>query len=522
MTTSLLSKTDLQKKIENGVDTLADYVSSTLGPKGRNVILQQADKRPIITKDGVTVAKFVNLDDPFENLGAQIIKQASERTATDAGDGTTTTTVLAQAIYKNAQKFIQAGVSPNEIKRGLDKACKLIVERLREQAKEVTSLDDIRQVATISSNNDKKIGELITKAIEQAGRDGAITIEEGRSLETSLDIIEGFQLDSGYVANAFITDERRNAARLENALVLITDYKIENVQELLPVLELVARDGRPLVIVAEAVEGQALAALIMNTVRGTMKILAVKPPRFGQERRNIMQDLAISTGATFVARSQQLSLGDVTLQHLGKVKSIDCLKNCATFMGGEGNPEEIDKRIDILTEEIKQTDNIHECETIQERITRLSSGVSIINVGGATEVEMIEKKHRIEDALEAVRSAQAEGLVCGGGMALLNASNGLECDFESHGEEVGFKVLMESVSAPFRKIADNCGLSQDVCLKEVKDVEQGQGYNFLEEQVQNLEELGIVDPAKVSRCALQNAVSAGGILITTNHAIVCS
>jgi chaperonin GroEL len=345
-------------------------------------------------------------------------------------------------------------------------------------------------------------------------------IEEGRSLETTLNVIEGFQLDSGYLASAFITDERRNAARLENALVLVTDYKLENVQEMLPVLELVARDNRPLIIVAEAVEQQALAALIMNTVRGTMKILAIKPPRFGQERRNIMQDLAISTGATFVTRSQQISLSAVTLQHLGKVKSVDCLKNSATFMGGEGKSEEIDKRIDILTEEIKQTDDIHECETIQERITRLASGVSIINVGGATEVEMIERKHRIEDALEAVRSAQAEGLVCGGGMALLNALKGLEIDSDNDGEQIGCKVLAESLSAPFKKIAENCGLSPDVCYEEAKAVKNCCGYNFLENRVENLLEVGIVDPAKVVRCALQNAVSAAGVLITTNHAIV--
>jgi len=520
MTTSLLSKTDLQKKIQAGVDILSDYVSSTLGPKGRNVILQQGDRRPIITKDGVTVAKYIALDDVFENLGAQIIKQASEKTASDAGDGTTTTTVLAQAIYKNAQKFIQADVSPTEIKRGLDKACLCAVENIYDQSKTISSLEDIKQVATIAANNDSKIGKLIAEAIEQAGRDGAITIEEGRGLETTLNVIEGFQLDSGYVASAFVTDERRNAARLENALVLVTDYKLENVQEMLPVLELVARDNRPLVIVAEAVEQQALAALIMNTVRGTMRILAVKPPRFGQERRNIMQDLAISTGATYITRSKQISLSDVTLSHLGKVKSVDCLKNRAIFMGGEGDPGEIDKRIDILTEEIKQTDDIHECETIQERITRLASGVSIINVGGATEVEMTERKHRIEDALEAVRSAQAEGLVPGGGMALLTALKGLKIDSEDEGEQIGCKVLTESLPAPFKKIAENCGLSPDVCFEEVKNVKDCCGFNFLKNRVENLIEAGIVDPAKVVRCALQNATSAAGVLITTNHAIV--
>ena len=514
------SKKSLQQKIESGVDVLTDYVASTLGPRGRSVILQQKDKRPIITKDGVTVAKFINLEDSFENLGAQIIKQASERTATDAGDGTTTTTVLARAIYKNAQKYILAGISPVELKRGMDKACEKIVENLREKSIPISSMEDIERVATISANGDKHIGKLISQAVEQAGRDGAITIEEGNSLETSLDVIEGFQIDSGYCASAFITEERRGAVKHDNAFVFVTDHKLENVEDMLPLLETVARDGRPVVIVADSVEGQALAALIMNTVRGSMKILAVKAPRYGQERRKILHDLAIATGATFITKESGISVKDIKLEHLGMVKSVDCLKNITTFMGGKGDHDEIDKRIDALNEEIKQTDDIHECERIQERITRLASGVSIIRVGGITEIEMIEKKYRIEDALEAVRSAQQEGLAVGGGMALIKASKGIKIDADNEEQKIGLQIVLDSTSSPFKQIAENCGLSPDVCYEKVKRAKEQEGYHFINQKVSNFIEEGIVDPVKVARCALQNAVSAGGTLITSNYAVV--
>ena len=333
-------------------------------------------------------------------------------------------------------------------------------------------------------------------------------------------MIEGFQVDSGYCASAFITDERRGAVKHDNAFVFVTDYKLENVEELLPLLETVARDGRPLVIVAEAVEGQALAALIMNSVRGSMKILAVKAPRYGQERRKIMQDLAISTGATFLTRESGVSMREVKLEHLGMGKSVDCLKNATTFMGAKGDSDEIDKRIDSLNEEIKQTDDIHECERIQERITRLASGVSIIRVGGATEVEMIEKKHRIEDALEAVRSAQAEGITAGGGMALIKASKNVKIEADNEEQKIGLQIVLESASAPFKQIAENCGLSPDVCYEKAKRTKDNHGFHFINEKVSNFVEEGIVDPIKVARCALQNAVSAGGTLITSNYAVV--
>jgi len=514
------SKKQLQEKIQKGIKTLTEYVSSTLGPKGRNVILHQKDTTPIITKDGVTVANFVSFEDPFENIGAQVLKQASQKTANDAGDGTTTTTVLASAIYEESQKYISAGLSPTDLKRGMEKAAEDLVGNLHEQSNPVSSIEDIERVATISANNDQKIGSLIAEAIEKAGRDGAINIEEGNSLETTLQTIEGFRIDTGWVASAFITDERRGAARLSNAHILITDHKVEMVEDMLPALELVARDGRPLVIVADNIEGQALAALIMNTVRGSLKILAVKPPRFGTERRKIMEDLAISTGATMVSMEKGMSLRDVTLEMLGSTKSVDAIKNNTVFMGGGGDPEQIDKRIDALTEEIKQTDDIHECERIQERITRLASGVSVIRVGGLTEVEMVERKHRIEDALEAVRSAQEEGIVVGGGMALLKARRKLKPKGDNEDQIAGYKIVLKACEKPFRQIADNCGLDASVCLERAEKGKKDWGYNFQKNKLTNFVDDGIIDPVKVTRCALLNAVSVAGTLITSNHAIV--
>jgi len=509
----------LREKILKGVDVLADNVASTLGPRGRNVILQQKDKNPIITKDGVTVASFVHLEDPFENVGVQIIRQASEKTASLAGDGTTTSTVLARAMLKEAQKRIASGICPLELKRGMETATKEIVSFLKDMAKPITSMEDVVHVATISANGDKEIGKLISEAVEQAGRDGAITIDEGRSLETSLEVIEGFQIDSGYCASAFITEERRGAVKHDNALVFVSDYKLENIEDLLPLLETVARDGRPLVIIADSIEGQALAGLIMNTVRGTMKILAVKAPRYGQERRKILSDLAIATGATFITRESGISMGDVKFEHLGAIKSVDCLKNATTFIGGKGDSEEIDKRIDTLNEEIIQTDDIHECERIQERITRLASGVSIIHVGGATEVEMGEKKHRIEDALEAVRSAQQQGILPGGGVALIRCVNEIDVECENEEQEAGLKIVLEAIKDPVRQMALNAGISADLALQKIELASGNNGLDFATNEVVDMLERGIIDPAKVTICALQNAVSVSGALITANYAI---
>ncbi len=514
------SNQELQSKILEGVNKLANNVACTLGPRGRNVILHQKDKNPIITKDGVTVAKFINFEDPLENVGAQIIKQASEQTNLDAGDGTTTATVLARAIYLNAQKYLLAGSSPIELKRGIDKAVEQILARLEDLASPISSKDDIEHVATISANGDAVIGNLVAMAIDQAGKDGSVTIEEAKSVDTTLEVVEGFRFDSGYTAGAFVNNERRGVVQYENPLILVCDSKIEVVEEILPLLEVVAREGRPLVIVAEEVEGQALAALIMNAVRGTMKVAAVKAPRYGEERRSILNDLAIATGATFVTQQSRLDLREVKLEHLGTAKSIEVGKNLTTVVDASGDFALVEERIETLKEELRQTENLKECERIQERITRLLSGVAIIKVGAATEIEMIEKRHRIEDALEAVRSAQQEGIVPGGGVALLRAIKDFKIETVSDDQKLGVDIILNAVKAPLSQMAENAGHSPDLVISMVENSEVAEGYDYQTGEIINMIESGVVDPAKVTRCALQNAASAAGTLITTSHAIV--
>ena len=520
MTKQYSSQTELHKKILEGVDILADNVASTLGPRGRNVILQQKGKRPITTKDGVTVARFVELDDPMQNVGAQILKQASEQTNSKAGDGTTTSTVLARAILKQAQRYLIAGVSPIELKRGVDKAVATIVEKLKDMSSPITSEDDINHIATISANGDETIGKLISMAVDQAGKDGAISIEEARSLETSLDVVEGFIFDSGYLAGAFVTDERKSAVVYDDPLLLITDHKIEHVEEILPILEIVAREGRPFIIVAENVEGQALAALIMNAARGTMKVAAIKAPRYGEERRAMLHDLALSTGATYMSRVSGMKLKDVKLDNLGSAAKIESFKQITTIAGGAGDWEKIEERIETYKEELDQTESMHECERIQERITKLASGIAIIRVGAATEIEMIEKKHRIEDALEAVKSAQLEGIVPGGGTALIRAVQGLTVDVETEDQRLGVEIVVKAVEGPIRQMAVNAGTSPDIVVAAVEQESFGYGWDFANNVLTNLMEDGIIDPVKVTRCALQNAASVATALITSNHAIV--
>jgi chaperonin GroEL len=512
----------LSEALLKGANVLADNVSSTLGPRGRNVILQEKGKTPIITKDGVTVANFVELSDPFENLGAQVIKQASQQTAALAGDGTTTSVVLSRAILREAQRYLTSGVSPIELKRGIDKAVEAIVGRIEEIAKPISSEEDIEHVASISANNDRTIGKLIATAVDKVGKDGSITIEEARSVDTSLDIVEGFRFDSGYLAGAFINDERRGVVKYEDSYILVTDRKFDSVQDMLPVLELIAREGKPFVIVADEIEGQALAALIMNAMRGTMKVAAVKAPRYGEERRNIMKDLAISVGATFIATENGTKMSDVKLKDFGRAKKIEIAKGLTTIVGGYGSMDDVDRQIDIIKAELQQTESIYECERLQERITRLASGIAIIRVGAATEVEMIEKKHRIEDALEAVRSAQQEGIVPGGGVALIRATEGLEVATENEEQALGVKIVLKAAEEPIRQMAMNAGESPDLIVSLVKSEVFDAGYDFLNRNVIMMVKNGIIDPAKVTRCAIQNAASAAGTLITTNYSIVQS
>lgn len=511
----------LQQKILSGVNKLADNVASTLGPKGRNVLIHPAGQNPIITKDGVTVARFVELEDPFENAAAQVIKQASERTNSEAGDGTTTATVLARAIFSEAQKFIAAGESPVELKRGIDKAVEKIILELKGGARPVQSKEDIHHIATISANGDRSIGTLIAEAVDKTGRDGAITIEEARSLDTSLDLVEGFIFDTGYYSAQFVTDERRQAVKYDDPLFFITDHKLSTVDQLLPLLEKVARDGRPLVVVADEVDGQMLAALIANALRGSMRVVAVKAPRYGEERRSILGDLALATGGTFVSRQSGMSLNSVSLEHLGVAKSIDVTKNSTTIIGGKADYEKVEEHIENLKAQIADESNsIEACTRLQERITRLASGVAIIRVGAATEVEMIEKKHRIEDALEAVRSAQQEGVHPGGGTSLLRASGKVEVETDNKTQDRGVEIVLQAIKAPVRQIAQNAGDSPDLVEKAVAGGEWGQGYCFDKKEMVDYYQSGVIDPVKVTRCALQNAASAAGTLITTNFGII--
>mgnify|MGYP003670571480 CR=1 FL=1 len=522
MTKHYGSGSDMSQKILNGINVLADNVASTLGPRGRNVILQEKNKRPIITKDGVTVAEFVDLEDPIENAGAQIVKQAASQTNLDAGDGTTTATVLARAIMNKAQKYISSGVPPIELQRGIEKAVEVIVENLKEASQPITCEEDISHIATISANNDKVIGSLIGRAVSAAGKDGAITVEEARSHQTSLDLVEGFRMDSGYAATAFITDERRRAVTYDDPLLLVTDEKIEHVQEIMGILELVAREARPLIFIASEIEGQALAAMIMNAMRGTLKIAAIKAPRYGEERQNILKDLALSTGGEFISRSNGRKLQDVKLVDFGTANRIDITRSQTTIIGGEGNTSSIDRQVSDLKADLIEEDNLHECEKIQDRIARLSSGIAIIRVGAATEIEMIEKKHRIEDALEAVRSAQMEGVIAGGGIALLRASKGLKVEVENEHQLLGVEIVKEAVQAPIRQMALNAGRSPDIICDLVLKESDENGYNFVTDEIVDMIEAGIIDPVKVTTTALQNAASVSGTLITTNYAIIQS
>jgi chaperonin GroEL len=511
---------NLQRDIIEGVNKLTDYVASTLGPRGRNVILKDGDGPPIITKDGVTVAEFVKFKNPFEDAAAQVIKQASRKTNSEAGDGTTTATVLARAMLVEAYRHITAGASPIEIQRGMREAVKDLTEQLSKIASPIRSEQDIAHVATISANNDKLIGALVARAITAAGKDGSLIIEEARSVDTTLDLIEGFRFDSGFAASAFINNERRGAIVYEDAFVLVVDDKIDKVQDLLPVLEPVAREQRPLIVVASEIEGQALAAMIMNAARGTMKVAAVKAPRYGQERRNILEDLATATGAKFFSKSSKNSLKDFKLVDLGQCQKIEVVKNGTTIVGGKGDWEQIEKRIDALKIELEHTDNLKECEQIQERITRMASGVAIIKVGAATEIEMIEKKHRIEDAVEAVKAARLEGIVPGGGTALIKASCQLDVKELDGDRKLGYNVIMNACRAPLKQMASNAGDSPDIIIQTVEGLEGNEGWNFVEGHTQDLFAVGVIDPVKVTRCALQNAASAAGTLITTGHAIV--
>ncbi len=522
MTTQLSHGTELRNKVLEGVNTLADYVATTLGPKGQNVLIHKKDTRPFVTKDGVTVAQNINFEDPHINAGAEVVKQVSAMTNAEAGDGTTTSTVLARELLVQANKHISSGTSPIEIKRGLELCLKHAFEEISNIAEPISSAEDVKHIATISANNDEIVGNLVATAVDKVGKNGTVTIEEARSLETSLDLVEGFRFNSGYAATAFVTDDRRAVCRYENPMFLITDTKVDQVNQILPALEIAAREGRPFIIVAEEVEGQALAALIMNTMRGSMKVAAIKAPRYGEERRAIMSDLAVATGAKFFQQSRGDVLTEVGLTDFGKASTVEITKNDTTVVDGEGDYQKIEETIEKIKAEVQQTEDIHEAGRLQDRITRLSSAVAIIRVGASSEVEMIEKKHRIEDALEAVRSAQQEGIVPGGGMTLLRMANAIAPNFPTEEQGSALSIFRRALQAPFRTMATNAGISADVAILGVESgsSDPWSGMNFATGQKSNLKLEGILDPAKVTRCALKNAVSVAGTLLLTNHSIV--
>lgn len=535
----ILSNKELNEKIIKGVNTLADVVGSTLGPKGRTVIIKQKDRKPIITKDGVTCARSVVLEDPFENLGVEVVKQATESTVMHAGDGTTSSTVLARVIINNALKVLSnKSISLMELSEGIDYATKFVLKSLKKNSKPITKLEEIEQIATISANGDKGIGKLIATAVDKIGRDGSITIQESRSNETSLEVIDGFSFDSGLLANAFITDERRGIMRFEDCIVLVTDKSISTIDELLPILEIAARDGRPFVIVAEMVEGQALAALIANQLRGNMKVCAVKAPRYGEERRNILEDLSVIVGSKFISRESGINLKNVKLPDLGKAKIVESNKMSSTIVSDACNTIEIEKRKELLKEQIRNCSNLNEAQKIQDRINRLASGIAVIKVGGNTEIEMVEKKHRIEDALEAVSSAQLEGIVCGGGVALLNASfDIIDNDIMPNINLLqGINVMVDSISEPFKIILENSYIDKENIDKAIEDLylkfhnnnlslsSSWIGFDVTENNCLNnpinMLEKGIIDPLKVVRVALENAVSVATTLLSSNAAII--
>ena len=515
------SEEELRDKLLQGVSVLADSVGSTLGPKGRNVIIRVKGKPPFVTKDGVTVAKHVDLEDPFEDAAAQIVKQASARTNSEAGDGTTTSTVLASSIFTEAASQIDRGTNATELKRGMDKAVAEVVKELSERSRPISSKMDVCHIATLSANNDVTVGELVAEAVDKVGKNGSINIREAKSVDTTLDLVEGFRFDSGYAAGAFVTDERRKVASYEDPLFFLTDSKLERVDQILPALEIAARESRPFIIISDEIEGQALAALIMNTIRGSMKVAAVKAPRYGEDRRNIMMDLALATGAKYFRKSEGHDISDVKLTDFGAARSVEVAKGMTTIVGAQGDLAKVEEHIESLKQEIVTEESIEECQRIQERITRLASGIAVISVGAHTEVEMIEKKHRIEDALEAVRSAQVEGVVPGGGVTLLRIADKLQVQTDNDDQVKGVDIIKKALSGPIVRMAENSGLDAESVLDSIRGIESEEsGMNFATGEVVDFFESGIIDPAKVTRCALQNAVSVAGTLITTNFAIL--
>ena len=509
---------DARKALEVGVDTLADAVKITLGPKGRNVVLDRGFGAPMITNDGVTIAKEIELKDPIENLGAQIVKEVATKSNDVAGDGTTTATVLAQALIKEGLKMVASGANPVFIRRGMELASKKVIEELTKRAKKVESNDEIAQVGAISAG-DTEIGQLIAQAMEKVGESGVITVEEARSLDTTLDVVEGMQFDNGYLSPYMVSDSERMVVEMDNPFILITDKKISNMKELLPVLEKTVETGRPMLIIAEDVEGEALATLVVNKLRGTLNVAAVKAPAFGDRRKAMLQDIAILTGGEVISEEKGIKLENTDISLLGQAKKVRITKDNTVIVDGLGEKDEIQARIGQIKNAIAETTSDYDKEKLQERLAKLSGGVAVIKVGAATETEMKERKLRIEDALNATKAAVEEGIVPGGGTILIQIAKAIE-DFKLEGEEgLGVEIVKRALSAPLRQIVINAGIDAGVVIEKVKNSENGIGFDAAKEEYVDMVKAGIIDPAKVTRSAIQNAVSVSSVLLTTEVAV---
>lgn len=503
-----------------GVSILAASVKATLGPKGRNVMIERSFGGPKVTKDGVSVAKEIDLADKFENLGAQMVREAAKKTADVAGDGTTTATVLSEAIFKEGVKFVSAGHNPMSLKRGIDAGVEALVAEIANMSKKTKDSDEIGKVGTISANGDEEIGKLIAEAMKKVGENGVITVEEAKGMETSLETVEGMQFDRGYLSPYFVTDPEKMVAEIENPALLLFEKKIGNMRDLLPVLEAVARQGRPLLIVAEDIEGEALATLVLNKLRGTLNVAAVKAPGFGDRRKAMLQDIATLTGGKVISEDLGMKLENVTLEDLGNAKKVVITKDHTTVVDGAGNAQEIAGRVAQIKKQIEETTSDYDREKLEERLAKLAGGVAVIKVGAATETEMKEKKDRVDDALAATRAAAEEGIVPGGGVALIRAGKVLDdLKFEDE-RRFGVDILRRAIEAPLRQISVNAGIDGSIVINRVREAEGTYGYNARTDAYGDMIEMGVIDPAKVVRTALQNAASVAGLLITTECAIV--
>ncbi len=520
MAKELYFDSEAREKMKRGVDTLANAVKVTLGPKGRNVIIDKKFGSPSITKDGVSVAKEIELEDAVENMGAQLVKEVASKTADQAGDGTTTATVLTQAIYTIGSKSVAAGANPMDLKKGIEKAVEVIVANLKSQSRPITTSNEIAQVATVSANNDYEIGTMISSAMDKVGREGVITVEEARGTETEVKTVEGMQFDRGYLSPYFVTNTEKMEVELEKPFILISEKKVSSMKELLPVLEGVAQTGRPLLIISEDVDGEALATLVVNKIRGALKVAAVKAPGFGDRRKAMLEDIAILTGGTVISEERGFKLENATIEYLGQAEKIIIDKDNTTIVNGAGSADDITNRVNQIKAQIENTTSDYDREKLQERLAKLSGGVAILYIGAATEVEMKEKKDRVDDALHATRAAVEEGIIAGGGVALIRAISSLDgLKGENEDQTTGINIIRQAVEAPLRTIVANAGGEGSVVINAVKGGKDDYGYNAREDKYENMIAAGIIDPTKVTRLALENAASIAGLLLTTECVI---